>query len=59
MEVKVTINEDGSAEIEVNGVKGSSCTQYTDAVIQALGGKVTSDKKKPEYYEKDSVKAGA
>lgn len=60
MEVKVTVNPDGSTEIEVNGVKGSGCTQYTDAVVKALGGQVTSDTKKPEYHEKadNSVKAG-
>ena len=61
MEVKVTINEDGSTEIEVDGVKGQGCTKYTDAIIKALGGTVTSDKKKPEFYEKadENVKAGS
>ena len=61
MEVKVTVNPDGSTEIEVNGVKGEGCTKYTDAVIKALGGAVTSDEKKPDFYEKadDSIKVGA
>jgi hypothetical protein len=60
MEVKVTVSPDGSTEIEVDGVKGTGCTKYTDAVIKALGGKVTSDKKKAEYHEKETatVKAG-
>ena len=59
VEVKVTIHEDGSVETEVNGVKGASCTQYTSAVIKALGGEVTKDEKKQEYYEteKTGVKA--
>lgn len=61
MEVKVTVNPDGSTEIEVNGVKGEGCTKYTDAVVKALGGSVTSDEKKPEFYEQtdSSMKVGA
>ena len=61
MEVVVNVNPDGSTEIEVNGVKGEGCTKYTDAVIKALGGDVTSDEKKPDFYEKadDNVKVGA
>ena len=61
MEVKVTVNPDGSTEIEVDGVKGAGCTKYTDAVIKALGGKVISDTKKPEYHEQadETVKAGS
>ncbi len=61
MEVKVTVSPDGSTEIEVNGVKGTGCTKYTDAIVKALGGDVTSDKKKPEYHEQaeDNVKAGS
>ena len=54
VEVKVTIHEDGSVDTEVNGVKGSGCTQYTDAVIKALGGEVIKEEKKPEFYETDS-----
>ena len=54
IEVKVVINEDGTVETEVNGVKGSGCTQYTDAVIKALGGDVIKEEKKQEYYESDA-----
>jgi hypothetical protein len=54
VEVKVTIHEDGSVETEVNGVKGSGCKQYTDAVIKALGGEVLKEENKPEFYETDS-----
>ena len=56
MEVKVIVNEDGTTEIEVDGVVGSGCAQYTQAVIKALGGQVTKDEKKPEYYQTDSTK---
>tara|TARA_B100000131_G_scaffold221323_1_gene212818 strand:- start:11469 stop:11651 length:183 start_codon:yes stop_codon:yes gene_type:complete len=54
VEVKVTIHEDGSVETEVNGVKGTGCKQYTDAVIKALGGEVLKEELKPSYYETDS-----
>jgi hypothetical protein len=56
MEVKVTVNEDGTTEVEVNGVQGSGCTEFTDAIVKALGGDVLSDKKKPEYYQDDKGK---
>lgn len=57
--VTVTVNKDGTTEIDVDGVKGSGCQKYTDAVLKALGGSVIKDEKKPEFYEKstDSVKA--
>jgi len=54
VEVKVTIHEDGTVETEVNGMKGSGCKQYTDAVIKALGGEVVKEEIKPEFYETDS-----
>ena len=59
MEVKVTVNEDGTTEVEVNGVVGGSCENYTKAIAKALGGEVLSQKKKPEFYEKDTTKVGA
>lgn len=52
MKVTVTINPDGTTNIDVDGVKGSGCEKYTEAVIKALGGKKVDDKKKPEYYQK-------
>lgn len=55
IEVKVVVNEDGTVETEVNGVKGSGCTQYTNAVIKALGGEVIKEEKKPEYYQSDNT----
>tara|TARA_B100001250_G_scaffold401327_1_gene413049 strand:+ start:1088 stop:1270 length:183 start_codon:yes stop_codon:yes gene_type:complete len=51
MEVKVTINEDGTTEIDVNGVQGPDCGKYTNAVSKALGGDIVEDKKKPEYNQ--------
>ena len=50
-EVTVTINRDGTVEVDVNGVQGSGCQDYTDAVLKALGGEVIKDEKKPEFYQ--------
>ena len=52
--VTVTISKDGTTEIDVDGVKGSGCQQYTDAVLKALGGSVIKDEKKPEFYESNA-----
>ena len=54
-EVDVLIDEDGTITIEVNGVVGPGCTEYTDALIKALDGDVISDNKKPEFYQKDKA----
>ena len=48
--VEVTIEEDGKVTIEVNGVMGPSCEDYTKAIVLALNGDIISDSKKPEYY---------
>ena len=48
--VTVTVNRDGTVEVDVNGVQGSSCQNYTEAVRKALGGEVIKDEKKPEFY---------
>lgn len=58
-QIKVTVNEDGSLEIEAVGYKGNACEKATAALEKALGvaGKRT---KKPEYYQanEQSQKAG-
>jgi hypothetical protein len=56
MEIKVTVNEDGTTEIDVNGVQGPECGKYTEAVAQALGGDVVADTKKPEYTQASNTK---
>jgi len=53
----------GDIKIEVDGVKGSLCTDITKSLEEALGGNVTSRKEKPEYFEaeetvRDTVKMG-
>ena len=52
-EVIVEIDEQGRANIEVNGVVGDSCSVVTGALIRELGGEVVSDDKKPEFYQTD------
>jgi hypothetical protein len=56
MKVTVTINPDGTTDIDVDGVVGSGCEKYTEAVIRSLGGKKTNEKKKPEYYQEGHAK---
>lgn len=56
MKVTVTINPDGTTSIDVDGVTGTGCEKYTEAVIRALGGKKIDDKKKPEYYQSNNAK---
>ena len=61
MKITVEISEDGTSVIDVDGIKGPQCTEYTKAIIQALGGDVLSDEKKPEYHQQETktVTAGA
>tara|TARA_B100000287_G_scaffold398116_1_gene415257 strand:- start:250 stop:441 length:192 start_codon:yes stop_codon:yes gene_type:complete len=54
--IEVTINEDGTVDIDVNGVQGRACEKYTDALRQALDATVLSDNKKPEYYQAENTK---
>ena len=49
MKITVTVNEDGTTEVDVEGVQGPACKTYTDAVMKALGGKLLEEKKKPEF----------
>jgi hypothetical protein len=49
-------------KIDVDGVKGKACTDITKTIEDALGGDVTSRKKKPEFFDKEThtekIKAG-
>ena len=49
-EIIITINRDGSTNIEAKGIKGSSCVDATKPFEAALGHK-TSDKQTGEYFE--------
>ena len=52
-QIEVVLNEDSTVSIEVNGVIGPKCENYTNALVRALGGAVISNDKKPEYYQKE------
>lgn len=54
--IEIVINEDSTVTIEVNGVVGPKCENYTNELIKALGGAVISDNKKPEYYQKEDTR---
>lgn len=51
--VKIIIGPDGSIKTEAIDFKGERCMKAT-SFIEKLFGKSTSDKKKPEFYEKDN-----
>lgn len=53
-EVLVTVRSDGTVQFEVNGVKGSSCTEVLAEVQKNLGS-VVSEEKKSEYYVKPAT----
>ncbi len=61
--ITLLVNEDGSVQLEVEGVKGKGCTELTADVEKALG-TVTSVKKKAEYHQlgktesKQQIKGG-
>ena len=48
-EIKITVDQLGSASVEGHGFSGKSCADATRDYERALG-KVTSNTKKPEYF---------
>ena len=61
--ITLTFPPGGEVNIDVEGVKGKACLDITKSIQEALGGDVTSQKKKPEFFKeetlKDKVKTGA
>lgn len=54
--ITITVDEDGEAIVEVNGVEGSSCEILTQELEETLG--LTTEKQlKPEYHKKPTNKA--
>lgn len=51
-EITITIDKQGRTEMEVDGVKGQSCTNLTEKLVEAIGFRV-SEELKPEYYARD------
>jgi hypothetical protein len=50
--VAITVHEDGTFELSVQGVKGPACEQLTADVEKLLGGEVLSRTHTAEYKEK-------
>ena len=59
-EVEITINADGTSEIELHGFQGKGCTKVIDDMLKSLGGKVLDRGKKCEFFKpeiQEKVKA--
>lgn len=54
-EIVVTIDQDGNAHIEVQGIEGPSCEDETRDLENALG-KSVSRRRTAEYYKKPAVR---
>lgn len=53
--IEVVVSSDGETTVRVSGCAGPSCADMTKAIEQALG-KVTADRKTPEYYRRQEAK---
>jgi DUF2997 family protein len=51
--IEIVINAKGEVTYEAKGIKGASCLDETEFLLQALGGEsaVTDQQKTSEYYE--------
>ncbi len=51
--IEIVINAKGEVTYEAKGIKGASCLDETEFLLQALGGEsaVTDQQKTGEYYE--------
>jgi hypothetical protein len=54
MKIIVRISPDGKTQIEVDGMKGESCTDVTKKLEEALGQTVDTELKN-EYYEQEET----
>jgi len=52
-EIIVKINAIGETTVSVDGVKGTSCTNITKAIENALGGEILDAHNTLEYYEEE------
>jgi len=53
--IEVAISPAGEVAVTVAGCAGPSCAEVTKAIEQALG-RVTADRKTPEYYRQQEVR---
>ena len=54
--IKVTIDTDGAAQVEVDGMAGKSCEDATRELEKALG--TVTDRKRTADYHKREVRHG-
>lgn len=47
----LTLDGQGKIEVETQGFTGKVCDQVADEIVLNMGGKVTNEKKKTEYWE--------
>lgn len=51
--LKILIAPKGGITVEADGFTGQSCAKATAELLEKLGGQVTSEDPKPEFYEHD------
>ena len=49
--VTITVKDTGEVTWDDGGFKGTTCSKEAQKLMQAIGGAVVEDVKKPEYYE--------
>lgn len=54
-EIKLIIDKNGNFTLEHKGIKGTGCTTETEKILRDVAQK-KSDRKTPEYYEKETVR---
>jgi len=52
-DVKVKILENGTVEIDIDGVTGKKCLSITRQIEESLGGGVAEKRLKAAYYDSD------
>jgi len=50
-EIEITIDAEGSTEIDLKGFHGKGCSEITDKLVKSLQGDVVQRSPKSEYYK--------
>ena len=50
-EIEITIDTEGSTEIDLKGFHGKGCAEITDLLVKSLAGDVVKRAPKAEYYK--------
>jgi hypothetical protein len=54
--INITIGQDGSVKLELDGFTGNKCTEATKALETLLGGEIIERELTSEYYAAEEVK---